>query len=294
MMRPSGCSSARISTGAAEAVRPHGLRVMADIQRLLALMARLRDPEQGCPWDLEQDFKSIVPHTLEEAYEVAQTIESGDLGELCDELGDLLFQVIFYAQLAQERGTFDFDDVVAAISDKIVRRHPHVFGSADTPDVGAQRRSWEAIKAQERHAKQVDGAAPPGALDGVALALPALPRAVKLQRRAARVGFDWDGPQPVLEKIREELAELEVELTVGAGRDRLEDELGDVLFACANLARHLDVDAETALRRTNAKVERRFRRLEDILREAGIDAVSADLETLEAAWQQAKREEPGR
>lgn len=267
---------------------------MADIQQLLALMGRLRDPDQGCPWDLEQDFKSIVPHTLEEAYEVAQTIESGDLSELCDELGDLLFQVIFYAQLAQERGAFDFGDVVAAISDKIVRRHPHVFGTAAMPDAAAQHQAWEVIKAEERQAKQADGMAmPAGALDGVALALPALPRAVKLQRRAARVGFDWDAPQPVLEKVREELAELEAELTAGTGHDRLEDELGDVLFACANLARHLQVDAEAALRRTNAKVERRFRRLESILHEAGIEAASAGLETLEAAWQQAKREERG-
>lgn len=260
---------------------------MADMQRLLSLMARLRDSEQGCPWDLQQDFKSIVPHTLEEAYEVAQAIESGDLGELCDELGDLLFQVIFYAQLAQERDLFDFDDVVTAIGDKIERRHPHVFGSAETPD-------WESIKAEERQAKQVNGALPPGALDGVALALPALPRAVKLQRRAARVGFDWDAPQPVLAKIREELSELEAELTADAGYDRLEDELGDVLFACANLTRHLHVDAEAALRRTNAKVERRFRRVEAILREAGIDAENAGFETLEAAWQQAKRGKPER
>ncbi|MDN5851022.1 MAG: nucleoside triphosphate pyrophosphohydrolase [Nitrococcus sp.] len=267
---------------------------MPDIQQLLSLMARLRDPEQGCPWDLDQDFKSVVPHTLEEAYEVAHTIESGDLGELCDELGDLLFQVIFYAQLAQERGAFDFGDVITAISDKIVRRHPHVFGTLDTPDAVAQRQMWEAIKAQERQDREGEGMTPPGALDGVALALPALPRAVKLQRRAARVGFDWDTPQPVLEKIREELAELEAELTAGAGHDRIEDEFGDVLFTCANLARHLNVDAEAALRRTNAKFERRFRRVEAILHEAGIDVVSADLETLEAAWQQAKGEESER
>lgn len=264
---------------------------MADMQQLLTLMARLRDPVAGCPWDLGQDFKSIVPHTLEEAYEVAQTIESGELTELCDELGDLLFQVVFYAQLAQERGAFGFEEVVAAIADKIVRRHPHVFGTAARPDAVEQHRSWETIKAEERRAKQTDEAVPPGALDGVARALPALPRAVKLQRRAARVGFDWDTAQPVLEKIREELAELEVELKAGAGQDRLEDELGDVLFACANLARHLQVDAEAALRHTNAKFERRFRRLEAILREAGIDTTGADLEILESAWQQAKREE---
>ncbi|MCO6440201.1 MAG: nucleoside triphosphate pyrophosphohydrolase [Nitrococcus mobilis] len=267
---------------------------MVGMQQLLTLMARLRDPDEGCPWDLEQDFRSIVPHTLEEAYEVAQTIESGELTELCDELGDLLFQVVFYAQLAQERGAFDFEDVVAAIADKIVRRHPHVFRTAARPNAAEQHRGWETIKAEERRAKQTDGAVPPSALDGVARALPALPRAVKLQRRAARVGFDWDAPQPVLEKIREELAELEVELKAGAGQDRLEDELGDVLFACANLARHLQVDAEAALRHTNAKFERRFRRLEAILREAGHDATGADLETLESAWQQAKREEPKR
>lgn len=271
-----------------------GERGPADIKHLLALMQRLRDPNEGCPWDLGQDFKSIVPHTLEEAYEVAQTIESGDLHELCDELGDLLFQVVFYSQLAQERSVFDFDDVVAAIADKLVRRHPHVFGTAAAPDPLAQRRTWEGIKAEERRAKQAQGSAPPGALEGVPFTLPALPRAAKLQRRAARIGFDWDAPKPVLEKIREELTELEVELEAGTGHDRLEDELGDILFACANLARHLHVDAEAALRRTNNKFERRFRRLESLLREAGIDASNTDFETLEAAWQQAKREEPGR
>lgn len=271
-----------------------GESTTGDIMHLLALMARLRDTDKGCPWDLAQNFRSIVPHTLEEAYEVAQTIESGDLHELCEELGDLLFQVVFYSQLAQERGMFDFGDVVAAIADKLVRRHPHVFGTAAMPDVLEQRRTWEGIKAEERRATQARGTTPTGLLEGVPRALPALPRAVKLQRRAARVGFDWQAADPVLEKIREELTELEVELDSGAGHDRLEDELGDILFACANLARHLHVDAEAALRRTNDKFERRFRRLEALLREAGIDASNTDFETLEAAWQQAKQEEPGR
>lgn len=267
---------------------------MSDLKQLLNLMAQLRDPERGCPWDLRQDFRSLVPHTLEEAYEVAETIESGDLGALCDELGDLLFQVIFYARLAQERDAFAFHDVVAALSEKLVRRHPHVFGDAGQAQTTTGHYSWEAIKAQERLEKQADATEQPGALDGIARTLPALPRAMKLQRRAAQVGFDWNAPLPVLEKIREELAELEVEITAGAEHDRLEDELGDILFACANLARHLRVDAEAALRHTNAKFERRFRRVESLLREAGMDADSTDLETLEAAWQQAKREEVGR
>lgn len=267
---------------------------MSDLKQLLNLMAQLRDPERGCPWDLRQDFRSIVPHTLEEAYEVAETIESGDLGALCDELGDLLFQVIFYSQLAQEREAFAFDDVVAALSEKLIRRHPHVFSEAGQAQPTTSHRSWEDIKAQERLEKQTETMEQTGALDGIARTLPALPRAMKLQRRAAQVGFDWNAPQPVLEKIREEISELEVEITAGAEHVRLEDELGDILFACVNLARHLQVDAEAALRHTNAKFERRFRRVESLLQEAGVHKDSTNLEALEAAWQQAKREEAGR
>jgi MazG family protein len=264
---------------------------MESIQRLLAIMARLRDPQGGCPWDLEQDFRSIVPHTIEEAYEVADAIERDAMDELRDELGDLLFQVVFYAQLAREAELFDFDAVVEGIADKIVRRHPHVFGNASVADADAQTRSWEAIKAAER-ARRRSGAAPASALDDVPRALPALARALKLQRRAARVGFDWDDWAPVFAKIREELDELEAEVCGGGpGADAVEAELGDVLFACANLARHLRVDPEQALRRTNAKFERRFRGLETRLRAQGVEPEEAGFEAMEGAYQAVKREE---
>lgn len=255
------------------------------LERLLGIMARLRDPERGCPWDLEQDFRSIVPHTLEEAYEVADAIERGALDELPGELGDLLFQVVFYAQLGGERGLFDFAEVTEGIAEKIVRRHPHVFGDAGPTDSAAQRRSWEAIKAAERAERS---ARRPSHMDDIPVALPALTRALKLQRRAARVGFDWTSREPVVGKVREELAELEEAAAGGEDRQAVHEELGDLLFACTNLARHLGVDAEQALRDANAKFERRFRGLEQELAREGADAEAVDFERLEAAYQAAK------
>lgn len=260
------------------------------MEELLAVMDRLRDPDTGCPWDLAQDYRSIVPHTLEEAYEVAEAIESEDLPALRDELGDLLFQVVFYARLAAEEGRFGFADVAQQMSAKLRRRHPHVFGDAVEPNAASQSHSWEAIKARERAA----GGGEPGALDGVSRSLPALTRAAKLQRRAARVGFDWDSAIPVLDKVREELDELTEELQGGADRARVEEELGDLLFACANLSRHLQADPESALRAANRKFERRFAQVEAIVRERGQDPEAVGLEGLEAAWQEAKRRESQR
>lgn len=260
------------------------------MQELLGVMDRLRDPDTGCPWDLAQDYRSIVPHTLEEAYEVAEAIESGDLHGLRDELGDLLFQVVFYARLAAEEGRFGFADVAQQMAAKLRRRHPHVFGDAEESDAAGQSQSWEAIKARERAAR----GGPSGALDGVSLALPALSRAAKLQRRAARVGFDWDSAIPVLDKVREELDELTEELQGGADRARVEEELGDLLFACANLGRQLGTDPEQVLRAANRKFERRFAQVETIVRERGQDPEAVGLEALEAAWQEAKRRESER
>ncbi len=254
------------------------------IDRLLAIMARLRDPERGCPWDREQNFATIAPYTIEEAYEVADAIERGDPAALKDELGDLLLQVVFHARMAEEAGNFAFADVAAAIVDKMVRRHPHVFGDAVVATVAAQNEAWEAHKAAER---QASGAAE-SVLDGVALALPALLRAAKLSRRAARIGFDWPDARAVIAKINEEIAEVESELANGAVPARVEDEIGDLLFAAANLARKLEVEPETALRRATAKFERRFRRVEALAAERGI---GRDLDALEALWQQVKRAE---
>jgi ATP diphosphatase len=253
------------------------------LARLRAVMAWLRDPVHGCPWDLEQSFATIAPYTLEEAYEVADAIARNDLGELREELGDLLLQVVYHSQMAAEAGAFDFDGVARAIADKMVERHPHVFGSAEIASAEQQTVSWEARKAAERAAK-----APAGVLDGVALALPALLRAEKLQRRAARVGFDWGRPEPVLDKIAEEIGELRDELAAGAPVERLTDELGDVLFAVVNLARHCKVDAEAALRSTNAKFQARFRHIERALERQGRSVESATLEEMEALWVEAK------
>ncbi len=257
------------------------------MEELLAVMDRLRDPDTGCPWDLAQDYRSIVPHTLEEAYEVAEAIESGDVPALRDELGDLLFQVVFYARLAAEEGHFAFTDVARQMAAKLRRRHPHVFGDAEESDAASQSLTWEAIKARERAAR----GGPSGALDGVSRSLPALSRAAKLQRRAARVGFDWDSVHPVLDKVHEELDELTEELDGGADPARVEEELGDLLFACANLGRHLKADPEQALRAANRKFERRFAQVETIVRERGQDPQAVGLEELEAAWQESKRRE---
>jgi ATP diphosphatase len=263
------------------------------MERLLQVMARLRDPDRGCPWDLEQDFASIAPYTIEEAYEVADAIARGDLAHLRDELGDLLLQVVYHAQMAKEAGLFDFDQVAAAIADKMIRRHPHVFGTAEVDGARAQSRAWETVKAAERASKAEAAAGSHGVLDDVPLALPALVRAAKLQRRAARVGFDWPEATQVLDKIDEEIAELRTELQGQANQDRLSDEVGDLLFAVVNLARHLEVDGETALRQANAKFERRFRAIEEALRARGRRLEDASLDELEALWQQAKAAERG-
>ncbi len=255
-----------------------------DIRALLAVMARLRDPESGCPWDREQDFRSVAPYTLEEAYEVADAIERDSPDEIREELGDLLLQVVFHAQMAQEAGWFAFPDVVRAIVDKMIRRHPHVFGDERIADSTAQTLAWEQHKAREKPDRV-------GVLDGVTAALPALTRAVKLQRRAARVGFDWPDPQPVLDKIAEELDELRHELDTEAAQERIADELGDLLFACTNLARHLHVDPESALRHANRKFEVRFRHIEHALSQQGRTPGDATLEELDALWEAAKRAE---
>ena len=260
------------------------------IARLRAVMARLRDPDGGCPWDLEQSFETIAPYTIEEAYEVAEAITLGDRTALKDELGDLLLQVVYHAQMAEEEGSFGFDDVAAAIADKMIRRHPHVFGDDSVADAAAQSGAWERQKAEERARKAEAEGRTASVLEGVSGALPALMRSVKLQRRAARVGFDWPETGQVLDKIVEELGELKTEIA-GGDADRLEDEMGDVLFAVVNLARHLGVDPETALRRCNAKFERRFRGVEDRLAAQGRSPDQASLDAMEALWVEIKLEE---
>ncbi|MDH3947583.1 MAG: nucleoside triphosphate pyrophosphohydrolase [Gammaproteobacteria bacterium] len=261
---------------------------MSAIEHLLEIMRRLRDPQAGCPWDREQTYRSLAPHTLEEAYEVADAIEQDDLDHLPDELGDLLFQVVFYAQIGQEEGRFNFEDVAQGISDKLVRRHPHVFADAAIDSAEEQTQAWEEHKRQERDRKATNGQA--SALEGVSLALPALVRAAKLQRRAARVGFDWPDVEGVIAKVREELAELESELQVDAAPERLAEELGDLLFSCVNLARHLKVDPEAVLRTANLKFEQRFRHMEAVLQASG-GIEQASLQEMDAAWEAVKLQE---
>ena len=263
----------------------------ASIDRLIEIMARLRDPKSGCPWDIEQTFRTIAPYTIEEAYEVADAIERGDMEALREELGDLLLQVVYHARMAEEDGTFDFEAVTAAIADKMVRRHPHVFGTQEVASAKAQTRAWEEHKMAERAAKAARRGETPSVLDGVAAGLPALSRAEKLQRRAARVGFDWPEALQVIEKIEEETSELKAEIELGAAPERIEDELGDLLFALVNLARHLDSDPESALRHTNAKFERRFRAIEARFAARGRELSDATLEELEASWQAVKTAE---
>lgn len=254
-----------------------------DITELLRVMARLRDPEKGCPWDREQDFATIAPYTIEEAYEVADAISRGEMAELRDELGDLLFQVVFHARMAEEAGEFAFADVVAAIVEKMTRRHPHVFANEQVVDAAAQTRAWEDHKTRERQAKGQSLSL----LDGVTLGLPALSRAQKLQKRAARAGFDWPEVNGVLDKIEEELEEVRAELDAG-DKVALEGEIGDLLFACVNLARYAGVDPETALRRTNEKFERRFRYIEERLRRSGKELEQCTLEEMDELWDEAK------
>ncbi len=256
---------------------------MSNIEKVLEIMKRLRDPNDGCPWDVQQDFASIAPYTVEEAYEVADAIARSDLEALRDELGDLLLQVVFHARMAEEGGHFDFHDVAEGISDKLVRRHPHVFGDDEQRLAGAQDGSWDRIKAKER-AESGDASA----LAGVAKALPALKRAQKLGRRAAHVGFDWPDREGVRAKIFEELQELE-DATGTRRPARIEEELGDLLFAVVNLARHLDIDAETALAAANIKFEQRFRNMERALRSSGTAMDKCSLESLEKEWRAAKK-----
>lgn len=261
-------------------------RTAEPLLRLLEIMARLRDPETGCPWDLKQTFASIAPYTLEEVYEVVDAIERNDLDELEIELGDLLFQVVFYARMAEELGRFDFARIAQAIGDKLVRRHPHVFARESVASAEEQTERWEAYKAQERAEKPDPDAQ--RLLHDIPLALPALTRAAKLQRRAARVGMDWpDHTGPWL-KLGEELAELEPHLT--GDREALEDELGDVLFTCVNLARHLELDPEQVLRRANRKFEARIARMEEVLKLANKTFGDLDEAALDRLWQRCKRE----
>ena len=255
----------------------------SSIDDLLALMHRLR---AECPWDRAQTFSTIAPYTIEEAYEVAEAIAQDDMDALRDELGDLLFQAVYHAEMASERGAFAFDDVVAGVVAKMIRRHPHVFGTAEIADAAAQTRAWEEHKAAERAAKAPD--TPSSVLDGVPLALPALTRAVKLQKRMQRVGFDWPALGGVLAKLREELGELEAAVAADEGCERIADEFGDLLFVCANLSRFLDTDPEAALRGANAKVERRFRAIEAALRARGLGPRDVDLAELDRLWDEVK------
>ena len=254
---------------------------MSSIEKLQEVMARLRDPVTGCPWDLEQTFDTIAPHTIEEAHEVADAIARGDDAALVEELGDLLFQVVFYAQMGAEAGRFRLGDVIDAIVDKMIRRHPHVFGDAHIEDSGAQSRAWEALKAAERPTT-------PSVMDHVPRGLAPTVQARKLQRRAAAFGFDWHCAQAVLPKLREEVEEMALALHTGAGSETAAGELGDLLFTCINIARHLDVDADEALRRTNLKFEGRFRRMEKAAAAEGKDLEGASPVALERYWEQAK------
>ncbi|HMB48773.1 MAG TPA: nucleoside triphosphate pyrophosphohydrolase [Afifellaceae bacterium] len=269
------------------------------IDRLIEIMAALRTPGSGCPWDLEQDFTTIAPYTIEEAYEVADAIERGDMDDLKDELGDLLLQVVFHARMAEEAGAFAFNDVADAISEKMIRRHPHVFADIDADNAAAVKANWEEIKAAEKAARKerLKASGTPDDyetfLADVPMAIPALQRAFKLQKRAARIGFDWPELEPVLGKVREELDELTHEIGSNSDADRLQDEMGDLLFAVANLARHLNVDPETALRGTNAKFVRRFEHIETALRQTGRSLESASLDEMEEIWVAAKQAEKG-
>ncbi|WP_395664664.1 nucleoside triphosphate pyrophosphohydrolase [Methylocella sp.] len=262
----------------------------SDVRRLLDIMAALRAPRSGCAWDLAQSFETIAPYTIEEAYEVADAVSRGDLSDLKDELGDLLLQVVFHARMAQEQDAFDFGDVVDAICAKMIRRHPHIFGDVKVLSAQEIETQWARIKAEEKAARAGPAAREKGVLDGVALALPALTRAVKLQQKASGVGFDWNDPRAVLAKIREETDEIEAEIP-SASADAMEDEIGDLLFAVANLARHLNVDPEAAARRANAKFMRRFRHIETELARRGLSPEQAGLAAMDALWDDAKARE---
>ena len=269
----------------------------SDIERLIEIMAALRQPETGCPWDVRQTFETIKPYTLEEAYEVADAIERGDLADLCDELGDLLLQVVFHARMAEEEGVFDFGDVVEAITRKMIRRHPHVFSAGDAATPEAVKRQWDEIKAAEkaeraerRRSLGLPEAGERGLLRHVSRSQPALAEALALQKEAGKVGFDWSEAEPILDKIEEEIGELRSALASGQ-HDAVSDELGDLIFAAVNLGRHAGVDSEMALRGTNTKFRRRFAHIEKALETQGRSPADADLGTMEALWQDAKTSE---
>ena len=262
-----------------------------DIADLIEVMARLRAPEVGCPWDIEQTFATIAPYTIEEAYEVADAIARGDMASLKDELGDLLLQSVYHARMAEEAGHFKFEDVVAAICAKMIRRHPHVFGDEVIATVGAQNSRWEEHKAAERADKKAASGNATSVLDDIPATLPAMKHAEKLQKRAARVGFDWPDAAQVLDKIDEEIGEIKEAMAANAGPARITDEIGDLLFACVNLARKANIDPGMALRGTSLKFERRFRRIEELLSGQGKTPAQANLDEMETFWRQAKDEE---
>jgi MazG family protein len=258
---------------------------------LLAVMRALRTPSTGCPWDLVQTSASIAPYTIEEAYEVVDAIQRGSTADLREELGDLLLQVVFHAQMASEVGTFTFADVANGITQKMLRRHPHVFGDDAARSAGAAKGFWEKIKAEEKAAKGQAASAVPSVLADVPVGMPGMTRAVKLQEKAARVGFDWPDIGPVFDKVREEIAELEVEIATG-DKAKIQDEFGDLLFVMANIARHLGIDPETAVRGTNAKFTRRFQGIEAALAKDGRTPVQSDLAEMDALWNAVKKAEP--
>ncbi len=267
---------------------------LRSFERLVEIMARLRDSETGCPWDIEQDFESIAPYTLEEAYEVVDAINRNDMSALCDELGDLLLQVVFHSQMAKESESFDINDVADSICEKMIRRHPHVFAREKYASVEEQTEAWEKIKENERNNKEVkkfpNASTESSALSGVAIALPSLARAEKLAKRAARVGFDWPNAELIFDKIQEEITEVQSAID-GNEKDEIEDEIGDLLFAVANLARKLSIDPETALRKANLKFERRFRSMEKSAAEQGREFSELDLNAKENLWKKIKSEE---
>lgn len=260
-----------------------------NIDRLIEIMARLRHPTEGCPWDIEQDFASIAPYTIEEAYEVADAIARGDREGLREELGDLLLQVVFHARMAEEEQSFDFEDVAGTVADKLVRRHPHVFDADNHDPDSSLRDNWESQKAEERATKAAARGERASLLDDVPIGLPALTRAEKLQKRAARGGFDWAEIGPVIAKLEEEIGELKAEITAAGSREGMAGEMGDLLFSCVNLARHLKLDPEDSLRGTNAKFERRFRHVEASIHDDGLDWEKTGLEDYEERWQAAKK-----
>jgi ATP diphosphatase len=267
---------------------------MEHMNQLLDIMKSLRNPDSGCPWDIEQKFSTIAPYTIEEAYEIADAIARDDMDGLCSELGDLLFQVVYHSQLAAEQGLFNFREVTEKINEKLIRRHPHVFGDCEITDAKAQSIAWEEIKRQERMDNQgkegqEEGSQQEKLLDGINQAMPSLARAQKLQDRAATVGFDWNETQAVVDKIKEEFMEVEEEINSETrNAEKIEDEIGDLLFACVNLARHFKIDSETAVRKTNTKFEKRFAYIEKSLREQGTDLGDATLKIMDKLWDEAK------